>query len=93
MRVGGAGCKVLMLLEGRADVYAFASPGTCKWDTCAGEALLEAVGGRLTDVCGKTYEYHADVPKRNKGGVLACRKDHSLLLSLIPEEVKRTMSS
>ena len=82
-----------MLLEGRADVYAFASPGTSKWDTCAGEALLEAVGGTLTDVCGNYYQYGADIAKRNTGGILACRKDHSTLVSLVPETVKQSMAS
>lgn len=33
-RVGGAGYKVLQLLEGDADAYVFASNGCKKWDTC-----------------------------------------------------------
>lgn len=33
-RVGGAGYKVLQLLEGDADAYVFASSGCKKWDTC-----------------------------------------------------------
>lgn len=35
VRVGGAGYKVLALLEGTADVYLYPTPGTKKWDTCA----------------------------------------------------------
>lgn len=34
IRVGGAGYKVLQLLEGDAHAYIFASPGCQKWDTC-----------------------------------------------------------
>lgn len=34
IRVGGAGYKVLQLLEGQADAYIFASNGCKKWDTC-----------------------------------------------------------
>lgn len=34
IRVGGAGYKVLQLLEGQADAYVFASNGCKKWDTC-----------------------------------------------------------
>lgn len=34
IRVGGAGYKVLQLLEGDANAYVFASPGCKKWDTC-----------------------------------------------------------
>ena len=37
---------MLLLLEGRATAYVFASPGCKKWDTCAPEALLHAVGGK-----------------------------------------------
>lgn len=32
-------------MEGRASAYVFASPGCKKWDTCAPEAILTAVGG------------------------------------------------
>lgn len=34
IRVGGAGYKVLQLLEGNAHAYVFASAGCKKWDTC-----------------------------------------------------------
>lgn len=34
LRVGGAGYKVLQLLEGKAHAYVFASAGCKKWDTC-----------------------------------------------------------
>lgn len=34
LRVGGAGYKVLLLLEGDAHAYIFATPGCKKWDTC-----------------------------------------------------------
>lgn len=34
LRVGGAGYKVLQLLEGDAHAYIFASAGCKKWDTC-----------------------------------------------------------
>ena len=40
--------KVLRVIEGDAHAYVFASPGTKKWDTCAPEAILVAMGGRLT---------------------------------------------
>lgn len=39
LRVGGAGYKVLQLLEGKAHAYVFASSGCKKWDTC-GESMF-----------------------------------------------------
>uniref|UniRef100_A0AAR2KVW7 3'(2'),5'-bisphosphate nucleotidase 1 n=1 Tax=Pygocentrus nattereri TaxID=42514 RepID=A0AAR2KVW7_PYGNA len=45
IRVGGAGNKIIQLVEGKASAYVFASPGCKKWDTCAPEAILHAVGG------------------------------------------------
>lgn len=44
---GGAGNKILMLLENKGDVY-LQDRGVSRWDTCAGDAILEAYGGRLS---------------------------------------------
>ncbi|XP_013117481.1 3'(2'),5'-bisphosphate nucleotidase 1 [Stomoxys calcitrans] len=77
IKVGGAGYKVLLLLEGRAHAYVFASPGCKKWDTCAPEAVLEAQGGKLTDILGYHYSYATDVDYPNKKGVIATVKSVS----------------
>lgn len=47
--LGATGNKLLRVLEGRGDVFVLCSPGTYRWDTCAGEALLRASGGGLVD--------------------------------------------
>ena len=44
LKVGGAGHKVQLLMEGQAHCYVFCSPGCKKWDTCAPEAILHAIG-------------------------------------------------
>ena len=62
LKVGGAGHKVILLMEGVASAYVFPSPGCKKWDTCAPEAILHAMGGLLTDIHGNKYEYHARKP-------------------------------
>jgi 3'(2'), 5'-bisphosphate nucleotidase len=93
MKVGGAGHKVLLLIEGKAHAYVFASPGCKKWDTCAPEAVLQAVGGKLTDIHGNTYQYHGSVQRRNTGGVLATQEadKHAWYLERIPAECKDTL--
>lgn len=88
--VGGAGHKVILLMEGQAHCYVFCSPGCKKWDTCAPEAILHAMGGKLTDIKGNFYEYHKDVQHVDEWGILATAKkdDHEGYLNMIPDEYK-----
>ncbi|CAL4128183.1 unnamed protein product, partial [Meganyctiphanes norvegica] len=78
MRVGGAGHKVMLLLEGQAHAYVFASPGCKKWDTCGPQAVLESAGGCLTDIQGKPIPYDSTAPHRNKIRSLATRLKDAL---------------
>lgn len=91
LRVGGAGNKVLQLIDGKAHAYIFASPGCKKWDTCAPEAVLAAMGGTLTDIHGNCLHYHEEVKHPNTGGVLATLKDHDLFLRCIPQNVRDSL--
>ncbi|XP_015120689.1 3'(2'),5'-bisphosphate nucleotidase 1 [Diachasma alloeum] len=93
LRVGGAGHKVLLLLEGKAHAYVFASPGCKKWDTCAPEAILRAAGGTLTDLNGDLYPYDPKAPHPNAKGVLATApgENHAFYLSKIPDSVKQEL--
>ncbi|XP_076052672.1 3'(2'),5'-bisphosphate nucleotidase 1 isoform X2 [Oratosquilla oratoria] len=95
LRVGGAGHKVMLLLEGLAHAYVFASPGCKKWDTCAPQAVLEAAGGIMTDIKGEQIPYHANVPHRNSTGVLATAiaDEHSKISQMIPQHVKDNLKA
>ncbi|XP_056283341.1 3'(2'),5'-bisphosphate nucleotidase 1 [Pseudoliparis swirei] len=93
IRVGGAGNKIIQLLEGKASAYVFASPGCKKWDTCAPEAILRAVGGQLTDMHGKAYRYDADVKHMNSAGVLATLRNHEYYVSRVPQSVLTALNS
>lgn len=95
LRVGGAGYKVLQLLEGRASVYVFASSGCKKWDTCAPEAILTAAGGKLTDILGNFYKYGASETRPNKTGVLAAVNTelHDYAINRIPQKLKDIFSN
>ena len=85
--------QVLLLIEGKANAYVFASPGCKKWDTCAPEAVLHAAGGRLTDIHGELYQYYPSVQRRNAGGVLATARaqDHQWYADKIPDSVKAAL--
>ncbi len=80
----------MLLIEGKAHAYVFPSPGCKKWDTCAPEAVLHAMGGKLTDIHGNLYNYDKDVGMRNDWGTLATfnKEDHKEYLDLIPQKNK-----
>ncbi|CAL7949584.1 unnamed protein product [Xylocopa violacea] len=93
LRVGGAGYKVILLMEGKAHAYVMASKGCKRWDTCAPEAILHAVGGILTDFYGDRYSYNAETKYSNDKGILATApgQNHQWYLNNIPYEVKQKL--
>uniref|UniRef100_A0A3Q0RWC2 3'(2'),5'-bisphosphate nucleotidase 1 n=1 Tax=Amphilophus citrinellus TaxID=61819 RepID=A0A3Q0RWC2_AMPCI len=93
VRVGGAGNKIIQLIEGKASAYVFASPGCKKWDTCAPEAILQTVGGKLTDMHGNAYRYDANVKHMNSAGVLATLRNHEYYISRVPQAVLQALKS
>ncbi|MEZ5826854.1 MAG: 3'(2'),5'-bisphosphate nucleotidase CysQ [Hyphomicrobiales bacterium] len=52
----GSSVKFLEIARGRADVYPRFGP-TMEWDTAAGQAVLEASGGRVVDADGARFRY------------------------------------
>ncbi|XP_069089974.1 3'(2'),5'-bisphosphate nucleotidase 1 isoform X2 [Pleurodeles waltl] len=91
VRVGGAGNKIIQLIEGQASAYVFASPGCKKWDTCAPEAILHAVGGKLTDIHGNAFRYDKEVKHMNSAGVLATLRNYEYYVKRVPEAVKEAL--
>ncbi|XP_010293696.1 PREDICTED: 3'(2'),5'-bisphosphate nucleotidase 1 isoform X2 [Phaethon lepturus] len=91
IRVGGAGNKIIQLTEGKASAYVFASPGCKKWDTCAPEAILHAVGGKITDIHGNSFQYNKEVKHMNSAGVLATLRNYEYYASRIPNTVKQSL--
>lgn len=56
----GSSLKLCVVAEGKADLYPRLGP-TMEWDTAAGQALVEAAGGKVCTVEGESMEYN----KRN----------------------------
>jgi 3'(2'), 5'-bisphosphate nucleotidase len=54
----GSALKFARLAEGAADFYPRLSP-TSEWDTAAGQAIVEAAGGSVTDLSGAPLRYNA----------------------------------
>lgn len=55
--VGSCGLKMCMVAEGAADLYLMFKPALSLWDTCSGQAIVEAAGGRFTDSRGNRINY------------------------------------
>jgi 3'(2'), 5'-bisphosphate nucleotidase len=55
---GSVGLKVAKVALGEADIYVHGGGGCKHWDTCGPEAILEAAGGRFTDLHGERLDYH-----------------------------------
>lgn len=53
----GSSLKLCMVAEGKAHIYPRLAP-TMEWDTAAGDAIVRAAGGRVSQLNGKTLEYN-----------------------------------
>ncbi|KAJ0011929.1 hypothetical protein NQD34_012904 [Periophthalmus magnuspinnatus] len=84
-----SGYKVLSLLDlhmgesmAQADLYIHIT-FIKKWDICAGDALLRALGGHMTTLKGEEIDYR-DTPL-NKGGLVASvGVDHKAVVEKLP---------
>jgi REG-2-like HAD superfamily hydrolase len=90
-KVSASGYHYLMLLEGEAQGAMLLREGAKKWDTCAGEALLRAIGGCTTDAVGRKYDY-----AHNLNGVLNLSGSASSVDAnfhrAFTREIRRTLS-
>ncbi|XP_059618920.1 putative inositol monophosphatase 3 [Phlebotomus argentipes] len=71
----GAGYKVLQVISGNATAYLHTT-AIKKWDICAGDAILRAVGGRMTNLLNTELPYSPHEPVLNAKGLLAAFKNH-----------------
>lgn len=77
---GGAGFKAWEVAKGSQDAYIHATL-IKKWDICPGDALLGALGGKMTDLSGEEIDYSGrPAYVKAEGGVLATLHDHDAFL-------------
>ncbi|XP_048406319.1 inositol monophosphatase 3 isoform X1 [Stegostoma tigrinum] len=87
---GGAGYKVLSLLDTREDIQPDSADLYIhvtfikKWDICAGNAILKALGGQMTTIDGNNIDY-SDSPSNTGGLVATVGIDHHALLKRLPD--------
>lgn len=70
LRSVGSSLKFCLVAEGEADVYPRFGP-TMEWDTAAGQAVLEAAGGRVTCPDGAPFRYGKTGAAWRNGGFIA----------------------
>ena len=73
--VTGAGEKSLRIVTGfqNEGLWFYPKNGTSLWDVAASDALLRAIGGRLTDKDGNDIDYSKSrTEAENENGVVAC---------------------
>lgn len=78
---GGCGYKIVQVLAEKADIYPFPCSGTSLWDTCAGDALVEAAGGSLLSKATGLrikYDRHANNFRNDIGFVVTNDVDLTL---------------
>lgn len=56
-----------------------------KWDVCAGDAILTAVGGHLTTLMNEDLDYSYSAEHGNKLGILATLYNHDWYASKLNE--------
>lgn len=70
VQAGGAGYKVLQVLHNNATAYLH-STAIKKWDICAGNAILAAIGGKMTNLKNQDITYSDSDSFLNENGLLA----------------------
>ncbi|XP_065364530.1 putative inositol monophosphatase 3 [Calliphora vicina] len=75
LTAAGAGYKVLQVVANNATAYLH-STKIKKWDICAGDAILRALGGTMTNLDDELIDYGPDESPVNARGLLATIINH-----------------
>ena len=72
------------MINGNADAYVHVT-AIKKWDICAGNAILNAVKGKMTTLEGEEIDYSKSDDPKNHMGLLSTLYDHSTYLGALKE--------
>ncbi|CAE1304331.1 IMPAD1 [Acanthosepion pharaonis] len=72
---GGAGYKTLNVVKGLSNAYVHTT-AIKKWDICAGNAILNALNGKMTTLDGNYIDYSSKDNVQNEKGLLATMQYH-----------------
>lgn len=74
------GFKVLEVVSGRADAYIHLTD-IKKWDICAGNAILNEMGGRMSTKLNDLIDYSDSEKVVNEDGLVATVRNHDLFVN------------
>lgn len=84
LTAAGAGYKVLQVVANNATAYLH-STKIKKWDICAGDAILRALGGTMTTLDDELIDYGPDESPVNSRGLLATIVKHEEYIEKLME--------
>ncbi len=67
LNVGSVGLKLCLIAAGSRDLYVNPAAKTKSWDTCAPQVILEAAGGKLSDLYGDPVDYRCEDVRHHHG--------------------------
>jgi 3'(2'), 5'-bisphosphate nucleotidase len=78
--LGSAGLKCAEVAAGRAEAYVAPGYAGSRWDVCAGQALIEAAGGRVSDAFGDAFDYRAEKLTNDRGVIASNEALHPVIV-------------
>jgi 3'-phosphoadenosine 5'-phosphosulfate (PAPS) 3'-phosphatase len=78
--VGSVGLRMTAVARGEADAYVQAPGRTKLWDTCGPLCLVEAAGGRVTDLAGAALDFRGASLGHPQGVVATSGRHHDAIL-------------
>jgi inositol monophosphatase 3 len=75
----------VQVIKGDVDAYVHVTR-IKKWDICAGNALINAVGGEMTTLHGAKIDYDKSGDPKNDDGLLATVTEHKKFLDVFEPE-------
>ncbi|MBK7582549.1 MAG: 3'(2'),5'-bisphosphate nucleotidase CysQ [Myxococcales bacterium] len=88
--LGSAGLKCVEVAAGGAEAYVAPAKAGSRWDICAGEAIILAAGGMLTDAYGDQVDYLSESLINERGIVASNGRVHAEILARWAEVRRRT---
>jgi len=84
---GSVAYKLALIAAGRGDATFSLTPKH-EWDVCAGAALIEAAGGRITDSDGEPLVFNRHIPPLLPGIIAANPDLHQKLIAIVGTQRK-----